>query len=43
MGIEVQKNAFPTLFNFAKVRAASQPHVLLTFTAMANKAHNLIT
>ena len=29
MGIEVQKSAFPTLFNFAKVRAA-QSHVYKT-------------
>ena len=28
MGIEVQKSALPTLFNFARVRAASQPHVI---------------
>ena len=28
MGIEVQKSEFPTLFNFARVRAASQPHVI---------------
>ena len=27
MGIEVQKSALPILFNFARVRAASQPHV----------------
>ena len=27
MGIVVQKSALPTLFNFARVRAASQPHV----------------
>ena len=27
MGIEVQKSALPTLFNIARVRAASQPHV----------------
>ena len=27
MGIEVQKSALPTLFHFARVRAASQPHV----------------
>ena len=26
-GIEVQKSALPTLFNFDRVRAASQPHV----------------
>ena len=29
MGIEVQKSALPTLFNFARVRAAHQPHVNL--------------
>ena len=28
MGIGVQKSALPTLFHFARVRAASQPHVL---------------
>ena len=28
MPIKVQKSALPTLFNFARVRAASQPHVL---------------
>ena len=27
MGIKVQKSALPTLFNFARVRAAHQPHV----------------
>ena len=27
MGIEVQKSVLPTLFTFARVRAASQPHV----------------
>ena len=27
MGIEVQKSALPTLFNFVRIRAASQPHV----------------
>jgi len=27
MGIEVQKVALPILFHFARVRAASQPHV----------------
>ena len=27
MGIEVQKSALPTLFNFAKVKEASKPHV----------------
>ena len=27
MGIEVQKSAIPTLINFSRVRAASQPHV----------------
>ena len=27
MGIEVQKRALPTFFKFARVRAASQPHV----------------
>ena len=28
MGIEVQKRAPPTLFHFARARAASQPHVV---------------
>ena len=27
MGIKVKKSALPTLFNFARVRAAHQPHV----------------
>ncbi len=27
MGIEVQKSALPISFNFARVRAASKPHV----------------
>ena len=29
MGIEVEKSAFPTLFNFGRIRAASQPHVTM--------------
>ena len=29
MGIESQKSALPTLFHFARVRAAHQPHVHL--------------
>ena len=32
MGIEVQKSALPTLFNFARVSAASQPHVEDAYT-----------
>ena len=28
MGVKVQKSALPTLFNFARVRAAHQPHVI---------------
>ena len=31
MGIEVQKSAIPTFFNFARVRAAPQPHVKYDF------------
>ena len=43
MGIEVQKSALPTLFNFARVRAASQPHLecsfqnILSWTFLGNK------
>ena len=29
MGIKAQKSALPTLFNFARVRAAHQPHVFI--------------
>ena len=28
MGTEVQKSTLPTLFHFARVRTASQPHVI---------------
>ena len=38
MGIEVQKSALPTLFNFARVRAASQPHVNVIYEEPLNKA-----
>ena len=34
MGIKVQKSTLPTLFNFARVRAAHQPHVLYYVIAM---------
>ena len=40
-GIEVQKSALPTLFNFARVRAASQPHVFLkhSFQSDVHQSH----
>ena len=35
IGIEVQKSAPPTLFHFARVRAGSQPHVVVRTAAAA--------
>ena len=35
MGIEVQKSAIPILFNFARVKAASHPHVCVFVTGLS--------
>ena len=35
MGRKVQKSALPTLFNFARVRAAPHPHVCMFVTGLS--------
>ena len=40
MGIEVKKSALPTIFNFARVRAASQPQVGYNYAGISISTAN---